>query len=103
MPDPGEGRLTIELAFATPSEQHLVTVELEAGAVVEDAVAEAARFREFAAAKDLAVGVWGKCVDGQTPLRDGDRVEFYRPLRMDPREARRRYAALGQTMVAPRD
>jgi putative ubiquitin-RnfH superfamily antitoxin RatB of RatAB toxin-antitoxin module len=31
-------------------------------------------------------------------LSAGDRVEIYRPLQMDPREARRRLAALGQTM-----
>jgi putative ubiquitin-RnfH superfamily antitoxin RatB of RatAB toxin-antitoxin module len=31
-------------------------------------------------------------------LSAGDRVEIYRPLQLDPRDARRRLAALGQTM-----
>jgi len=37
----------------------------------------------------LAVGVWGEVLSLSTPLRDGDRVEVYRPLAIDPKEARR--------------
>lgn len=37
----------------------------------------------------LAVGVWGEVVPLSTPVRDGDRVEVYRPLVIDPKEARR--------------
>jgi sulfur carrier protein len=33
--------------------------------------------------------VWGRRVPLDTPLRDGDRVEVYRPLRVDPKVARR--------------
>jgi hypothetical protein len=37
--------------------------------------------------------VFGRRVDGQHVLRAGDRVEIYRPLKVDPRDARRRAAA----------
>ena len=37
--------------------------------------------------------VFGRRVAADAPLRDGDRVELLRPLRMDPKEARRRRAA----------
>jgi putative ubiquitin-RnfH superfamily antitoxin RatB of RatAB toxin-antitoxin module len=39
-----------------------------------------------------AVGIWGRTVALDAPLAEGDRVEIYRPLRMDPKEARRRRA-----------
>jgi putative ubiquitin-RnfH superfamily antitoxin RatB of RatAB toxin-antitoxin module len=37
----------------------------------------------------LAAGVWGRVADADTLLRQGDRVELYRPLKVDPKEARR--------------
>ena len=37
-----------------------------------------------------AVGIWGRIRALDTPLKDGDRVEIYRPLQVDPKEARRR-------------
>ena len=38
------------------------------------------------------VGIWGKSVPLDTPLKDGDRIERYRPLIADPKEARHRRA-----------
>ena len=57
---------------------------------------------------DLQVGVWGRKCDVTAVLRDRDRVELYRPLTVDPKEARRlRYkrakqAAPGKGAKAPR-
>ena len=45
------------------------------------------------------VGIFGRLVQRDTPLRDGDRVEIYRPLNADPKEARRRRAASGKKRV----
>ena len=39
------------------------------------------------------VGIFGKVVSPDTPVADGDRIELYRPLAADPKEARRRRAA----------
>jgi len=39
-----------------------------------------------------SVGIWGRVTNAATALRDGDRVELYRPLAADPQEARRRRA-----------
>jgi hypothetical protein len=41
----------------------------------------------------LSVGVWNKVKPRDTQLRAGDRVEIYRPLTADPKQARRRRAA----------
>ena len=42
------------------------------------------------------VGIFGRLVQLDSPLRDGDRVEIYRPLNADPKEVRRRRAASGK-------
>ena len=39
--------------------------------------------------RTLTPGIWGRKAGWTTPLRDGDRVELYRPLRVDPKVARR--------------
>ena len=43
-----------------------------------------------------AVGIWGRLCALDAPLSDGDRVEVYRPLQVDPKEARRRRQRLQQ-------
>ena len=43
-----------------------------------------------------AVGIWGRIRALDTPLLDGDRIEIYRPLQVDPKEARRRRQRLQQ-------
>jgi len=49
----------------------------------------------------LRVGVWGRVRALDTLLRERDRVEVYRPLTVDPKEARRlRYAKRGQRIVS---
>jgi len=64
-----------------------MTLELPAGAVVRDALIAAGIDVEAS-----AVGVFGKRVRPDTPLADGDRVEIYRPLLLDPKERRRERA-----------
>lgn len=61
----------------------------------EQAVRASGLLEEFPelAGQALALGVFGRTVDGRHVLRAGDRVEIYRPLKIDPREARRRAAA----------
>ncbi len=83
--------IKVEVVFAEPDKQRLVEVEVAEGATVADvleASAIASRFRGVNL-DELPVGIWGTVVERDAPVRDGDRVELYRPLEMDPREARR--------------
>lgn len=69
-----------------------VTLELEPGSTV-DAALRASGLLERHADIDLArqrVGVWGRVCALEAVLHDGDRVELYRPLQVDPKEGRRR-------------
>lgn len=86
--------VAVEVVLATPECQVLLTVEVEAGASVADVIASsgiASRFAELAVA-DMAVGIWGEPVSRDSMVNAGDRVELYRPLEIDPRDARRRRA-----------
>lgn len=81
------GRIAVEVAAAWPHWQELVPVTLEAGSTVQDALA-AAGFQATA-----QVGIFGRIVDPDHVLQSGDRVELYRPLLADPKQARRKRLA----------
>lgn len=93
--------LRVEVVFALPDEQFLEAVSVPDGATVQDAIdrtALASRFpgQDFG---DMPAGIWGQLVERDRRVRDGDRVELYRPLERDPKEARRQLALEGKTMV----
>lgn len=97
--------MNIEVVFALPDQQELVILEVDQGTTVEAAIALSAISDKFAG-EDLSgyqAGVWGKVVSRDYRLSEGDRLELYRPLLMDPRDERRQLAARGGTMGQPRD
>jgi putative ubiquitin-RnfH superfamily antitoxin RatB of RatAB toxin-antitoxin module len=86
--------LRIDVVFADVSRVLRKSVQVEPGATVADAV-RASRIADDLGANGIdcsCVGVFGRVVAPATLLRDGDRVEIYRPLKIDPKEARRRRA-----------
>ena len=70
-------------------------LRLSEGATVKNALAAVKRMSVFSALdmESASVGVFGRIVDMATPLNPGDRVEIYRPLAVDPKQARRSRAA----------
>lgn len=96
MPD----TLSVEIVFALPDDQLLLTLEVESGATA-NSVIEQSGIRDKFAPQDFSnftLGVWGRPVEPGYKVQDGDRIEIYRPLDIDPREARRRLALFGRTM-----
>jgi hypothetical protein len=85
------GLIGIEVACsAAPGEVELQTVQVLPGTTVGDAVrASGVLERHPRLAQELVLGIWGRRVSEATVLREGDRVEIYRPLTVDPKEARR--------------
>ncbi|MDO9071838.1 MAG: RnfH family protein [Rubrivivax sp.] len=83
--------LRIEVAYCpAPGETDLQALALAPGATVADAVrASGVVARHGLDAAALHLGVWGKPRPAETTLRDRDRVEIYRLLTVDPKEARR--------------
>jgi len=93
-------RLRIEFVFALPDEQVFENLEMDAGATVADAISQSGVTGRFPQddIDELQAGIWGRLVERDQPLTAGDRVELYRPLQRDPREARRDLASSGMTM-----
>lgn len=83
--------LHIELAFSPAPRQVLTArLALPGGSTLADALRASGWLEQHGLALDtVSGGVWGKMQTMDEPLRDGDRVEIYRPLRVDPKEARR--------------
>jgi hypothetical protein len=75
---------------AGPGEADESVLRLPVGSTLREAV-QASGLLQRHAGLDVAhgAGIWGKRRPPETPLRDRDRVELYRPLRIDPKEARR--------------
>jgi putative ubiquitin-RnfH superfamily antitoxin RatB of RatAB toxin-antitoxin module len=87
--------LSISVVYALPETQAVVRLDVPRGTTVEQAVELSqlvGRFPEIRALP-LQCAVFGRHVPLTYTVRDGDRVEILRPLRVDPKEQRRRAAA----------
>lgn len=89
-------RVRVQVVYARAERQVLLSVEAPADATVERVIRDSgilAQFPEIDLTQQ-AVGVYGVRASLNDVVRDGDRIEIYRPLQVDPKEARRRRAAL---------
>ncbi len=84
--------IRVSLVYS-PSAREVVqaTVALPEGSTVADALVVAGWRERFAldTQPDTGFGIWNKTATLRTGLKDSDRVEVYRPLRVDPKLARR--------------
>jgi len=86
--------IAVEVIYALPDEQLPMRLELPAGASVRQAIESSGVLRKYPQI-DLAtakLGIFTRPCKLDDPLRDGDRVEIYRPLLIDPKDARRQRA-----------
>ena len=84
----------VEVTYALPEEQMLITLDVKPGTTAEQAVKLSGvleRFTEIDLTKNK-LGIFGKTTKADQVLRDKDRVEIYRPLIADPKESRRKRA-----------
>ncbi|HKX53210.1 MAG TPA: RnfH family protein [Nitrosospira sp.] len=90
---PGEN-IDIEVVYALPEKQVVQRINLPEGTTAEQAVKMSGILRQFPEIDLLQnkLGIYGKLIKPATILRDRDRIEIYRPLRVDPKESRRRRA-----------
>jgi hypothetical protein len=81
----------VEVAYATPTRQEIIEVSARPGATVEQVIRASgmlAKFPEIDLIRQR-VGIFGEIARLQDAVHNGDRVEIYRPLIVDPKEARR--------------
>lgn len=92
--------LAVEVVFAAAERQEIIAIEVPKGTTAEGAVSQSGIRDIFSAemSADDQIGIWGRIVNPDQELKNGDRVEIYRRLSMDPREARRILALEGRSM-----
>ncbi len=81
--------IRVEIACPDGADYRIIQAELPVGATAADALARC----NLALGADGMLGVFGRAVTADTPLADGDRLELYLPLQVDPKTARRQRAA----------
>ncbi|MFN3235319.1 MAG: RnfH family protein [Gammaproteobacteria bacterium] len=86
--------IDVEVAYATPKKQFLRKVTLPEPVTIEQAIRASGVLEVFSEIDidKVKVGVFSHQKQLQDRLEQGDRVEIYRPLTIDPKEARRRRA-----------
>lgn len=93
-------RIRVEVAYARADAQLILPLEVARGTTLRQAVEQSGILEQFPEI-DLdqqQVGIFGKLNKPDTELREGDRVEIYRPLIADPKEVRKQRAAAGKKM-----
>ena len=92
--------MKIEVVYGYTDRQLLLEVDIDETTTVEEAIKESGILSHFDDI-DLTVnkvGIFGKITKLNATLKEGDRIEIYRPLLADPKEVRRRRAAEGKKM-----
>lgn len=88
--------ISIEVVYALPERQCLLTLAVEENCTAFDAVRRSGIIEQFSDidVASMRLGIFGKVIEQPTQyiLRNGDRVEIYRPLLIDPKAARRQRA-----------
>lgn len=86
--------IEVEVAYATPARQVLLRIQVPEGCTLKEAINRSGIREEFPdmVVDDSAVGIFGRKAQPGQELQEGDRVEIYRSLIADPKEARRRRA-----------
>ncbi len=93
-------KIQIELVYALPHEQVLLSFEVPAGTTLGEGVRLSGildKHSEIDTEKGK-FGIFGKLSKTDVVLREKDRIEIYRPLLADPKEVRRKRAEEGKVM-----
>lgn len=83
--------MIVTVVYAGARDRHVLTVDVEPGSTVEQAIV-ASGLLVLEPQLDpgrLKIGLWNRAVSLDAVARAGDRIEVYRPLQVDPKEARR--------------
>ena len=87
--------IRVEIVYAQQQGSIVKSIKVAPGALIADALRLAALDEDFQGV-DLAnatVGIYGSVASRDRPLKDGDRIEIYRPLAEEPKLARRKRAS----------
>ncbi|OBX86054.1 MULTISPECIES: RnfH family protein [Haemophilus] len=88
-------QINIEIAYALPERYYLKSFQVDEGITVQTAITQSGILSQFPEI-DLStnkIGIFSRPIKLTDVLKEGDRIEIYRPLLADPKEIRRKRAA----------
>ena len=90
----GDGPIAVEVVYALPDTQSLIALTVAAGTTARQAIEQSGILRRHPQIDPSCrkIGIFGKAARPDVVLKEGDRVEIYRPLVANPKDARRRRA-----------
>ncbi len=91
MPPPNDSMIGVEIAYASDSQQKVISLEVAADSSVLHAIEQSGILQQFTQIDltTMKVGIFGRLVALTDPIQPGDRIEIYRPLQVDPKQKRR--------------
>lgn len=86
--------IAVEVVYALPEQAYVVPLKVNKTTTIKQAIELSGLLQQFPQIdlNQSKVGIYSSLKELNTVLRDGDRVEIYRKLKVDPKEARRRRA-----------
>ncbi|CAM3950232.1 RnfH family protein [Pseudoalteromonas byunsanensis] len=86
--------IKVEVVFAIPHKATCIEVDVAEGTSAEQVVMQSGILDKCPEidATNLTLGIWNRTVKNHQVVKEGDRIEIYRPLIADPKDARRRRA-----------
>lgn len=93
-------KIMVEVVYALSEEQTLLAFEVDGSITAEEVINQSGilqQYHEIDLNKNK-VGLFGKLIKLDHPMREKDRIEIYRPLIADPKEIRKKRAAEGKTL-----
>lgn len=87
--------ITVEVAYALPHRQTIISLTVNKGTTALEAILQSGILEKHPeiSVPEIVLGIFGKQVSTGKILQAMDRVEIYRPLLANPKEARRQRAA----------
>lgn len=84
--------INIQIVYATPERQTILDMTVDKPCTVEQAIAHSTLLADYPEVdfSKMTVGIWGKRVPHNNLCAEGDRIEIYRPLIIDPKQARKK-------------
>ena len=88
-------QINIEIAYALPDRYYLKSFKVDEGTMIQTAILQSGILQQFTEIdlRENKVGIYSRPAKLTVQLKDGDRIEIYRPLLADPKEIRRKRAA----------
>lgn len=89
-----QNKIQVEVAYARLDKQMIIVTDVDENSTIEDAISISGIVEYFPEIKrqKLKVGTFGKQKKLTDLVQSGDRIEIYRELQIDPKEARRKKA-----------